>query len=68
MARRLIREIDRIPAERSTTYEIRRIFEDPADDPPSLEPDRERELSGPARFREGSSGDQSALLQIEELS
>jgi FO synthase len=66
--RRLIREIGRIPAERSTLYDIRRIFKDPADDPPSLEPDRERELSGPARFRTATARDQSTLLQIEELS
>ena len=65
--RRLIREIGRIPAERSTTYEIRRIFKDPADDPPSLEPARERELAGPARFRTATARDESALLQIEEL-
>ncbi len=65
--RRLIREVGRIPAERTTKYEIRRIFKDPADDPPSLEPDREAELSGPARFRQASDRDRSALLQIEEL-
>jgi FO synthase len=36
--RRLIREIGRIPVERSTLYKEIRRFEDPADDPPSLEP------------------------------
>jgi len=51
--RRLIREIGRVPIERSTTYEILRRFDDPAQDPPSLEPGREIELSGPARYREG---------------
>jgi FO synthase subunit 2 len=28
-----IREMGRVPAERTTTYELRRVFEDPADDP-----------------------------------
>jgi len=49
--RRLIREMGRVPVERSTTYRILRRFDDPALDPPSLEPERERELSGPRRFR-----------------
>jgi FO synthase len=49
--RRLIREMGRTPAERSTKYEILRVFEDPALDPPSLEPSRHREMSGPARWR-----------------
>jgi len=49
--RRLIRECGRIPVERSTTYRILRRFEDPALDPPSLEPAVKRELSGPARHR-----------------
>ena len=49
--RRLIREIGRTPVERSTTYEILRRFDDPTLDPPSLEPDVERELSGPERWR-----------------
>ncbi len=31
--RRMIREAGRIPAERTTTYEIRRVFDDPARDP-----------------------------------
>ena len=48
--RRLIRELGRTPAERSTKYEILRVFEDPAQDPPSLEPRRETRLSGPARW------------------
>ena len=30
---------------------ILRRFDDPADDPPSLEPEQPRELSGPARWR-----------------
>jgi len=34
-----------------TTYRILRRFEDPALDPPSLEPSRERVLSGPGRYR-----------------
>lgn len=49
--RRLIREVGRIPAERSTRYEILRVFEDPAQDPPSLEPARRVDLSGPARWK-----------------
>jgi FO synthase len=49
--RRLIREIGRSPVERSTTYRVLRRFDDPAQDPPSLEPKSERELSGPTRWR-----------------
>ncbi len=49
--RRLIREMGRTPVERSTTYRILRRYDDPALDPPSLEPKQERELSGPRRFR-----------------
>jgi len=49
--RRLIRELGRTPVERATTYEILRRFEDPALDPPSLEPVRPRLLSGPERWR-----------------
>ncbi len=49
--RRLIREIGRTPVERSTTYGVLRRFDDPALDPPSLEPERAGELSGPARWR-----------------
>ena len=49
--RRLIREMGRVPVQRSTTYEVLQRFEDPAQDPPSLEPPPVRELSGPARWR-----------------
>jgi FO synthase len=49
--RRLIREMGRVPVQRSTTYDVLRRFDDPALDPPSLEPAAERELSGPARWR-----------------
>ena len=49
--RRLIREAGRTPVERSTKYDILRRFEDPAQDPPSLEPAQDRELAGPRRFR-----------------
>ncbi len=52
--RKYIREIGRTPVERSTTYQVLRRFEDPALDPPSLEPDRQVELSGPERWRDGS--------------
>jgi FO synthase len=51
--RRLIREVGRTPVERSTSYRVLRRFDDPALDPPSLEPDRRLALSGPGRFREG---------------
>ncbi len=49
--RRLIREVGRIPVERSTCYETLARFEDPAQDPPPLEPAAEVALSGPARSR-----------------
>ncbi|TFG95827.1 MAG: 7,8-didemethyl-8-hydroxy-5-deazariboflavin synthase subunit CofH [Myxococcales bacterium] len=49
--RRLIREIGRTPVERSTSYDVLRRFDDPAQDPPSLEPKSARELSGPTRWR-----------------
>ncbi len=49
--RRLIREIGRIPVERTTTYGTLRRYDDPEKDPPSLEPAVERELSGPTRWR-----------------
>lgn len=49
--RRLIREVGRVPVERSTTYRVLRRFDDPAQDPPSLEPERDRQLSGPTRWR-----------------
>jgi FO synthase len=49
--RRLIRELDRVPVERTTLYDVVQRFEDPALDPPSLEPEHRVELSGPARSR-----------------
>jgi len=49
--RRLAREVGRTPVERSTTYAVLRRFDDPAQDPPSLEPRAPRELSGPTRWR-----------------
>jgi FO synthase len=49
--RRLIREIGRTPVQRSTTYDVVARFDDPALDPPSLEPEKPRELSGPTRWR-----------------
>jgi FO synthase len=51
--RALIREVGRAPVERSTTYEILRRFDDPALDPPSLEPRPASPLSGPGRMRAG---------------
>jgi len=53
--RQLIRSVGRTPVERSTTYQILRRFDDPAEDPPSLEPEQKSELSGPARWRLASS-------------
>jgi FO synthase len=49
--RRLIRDLGRTPVERSTTYRVLRRFDDPALDPPSLEPSKPVELSGPTRWR-----------------
>ncbi len=49
--RRLIRDVGRTPVQRSTTYEVLRRFDDPAEDPPSLEPQEPAELSGPTRWR-----------------
>jgi FO synthase len=49
--RRLIREVGRVPVERTTRYGVRRRFDDPALDPPSLEPDRRAALAGPGRWR-----------------
>ena len=50
--RRLIREVGRTPVERSTLYDVLRRFEDPADDPPSLEQAGPVRISGPRRVRE----------------
>jgi len=50
--RRLIRELGRVPVERTTTYGQLARFVDPALDPPSLEPDRPVELAGPSRQRD----------------
>jgi FO synthase len=49
--RRLIREVGRAPVQRSTTYDTVQRFDDPALDPPSLEPRKPQELSGPTRWR-----------------
>jgi len=49
--RRLIRELGRTPVERTTLYDVVQRFDDPALDPPSLEPDHEIRLAGPARSR-----------------
>lgn len=49
--RRLIRELGRVPVERTTLYKTVQRFEDPALDPPSLETKAGVELSGPARWR-----------------
>lgn len=52
--RRLIREMGRVPVQRSTTYEALQRFENPAQDPASLEPPQVRELSGPTRWRKAN--------------
>ena len=49
--RRLIRELGRVPVERTTLYETVQRFEDPALDPASREPSTEVDLSGPSRWR-----------------
>ena len=49
--RRLIRDVGRTPVQRSTTYQVLARFDDPAQDPPSLEPPKTPELSGPTRWR-----------------
>ena len=49
--RRLIRELGRVPVERTTLYDVVQRFDDPAKDPESREPRKEVELSGPARSR-----------------
>jgi len=53
--RRLIREMGRTPVERSTCYDVLRRFDDPAQDPPSLEPRAGEDLSGPRRWRDEGS-------------
>ena len=54
--RRLIREVGRTPVERNTSYGVLRRFDDPALDPPSLEPDRRAPVAGPGRWREPRGG------------
>ncbi len=54
--RQLVRSVGRVPVERTTLYEVRRRFDDPALDPPSLEPQEERTLSGPTRWRLAEEG------------
>jgi 7,8-didemethyl-8-hydroxy-5-deazariboflavin synthase CofH subunit len=49
--RRLIREVGRTPVERTTTYRILRRFDNPALDPPSLEPLARGTRAGPTRWR-----------------
>ncbi len=45
--RRLIREIGRVPVERSTLYKPLQRFEDPVQDPPSLEPGQRAAAKAP---------------------
>jgi FO synthase len=49
--RRLIRELGRVPVERTTLYGVVQRFVDPALDPPSREPQKTVDLSGPSRWR-----------------
>jgi len=68
--RRLIRELDRVPVERTTLYDVVQRFEDPALDPESLEPRKEVDLSGPARSRRklataGSHGSGDSATALE---
>jgi hypothetical protein len=65
--RRLIREIGRTPIERSTTYATLRRFDDPALDPPSLEPKAEPALSGPTRWRLQQERAQKAAAEPSEV-
>jgi hypothetical protein len=65
--RRLIREMGRTPVERSTTYKVLRRFDDPAQDPPSLEPEHLRPMAGPSRFR-GEAGVARVRERIEAAS
>ena len=65
--RRLIREMGRTPVERSTTYQVLRRFDDPAQDPPSLEPEHLRPMAGPSRFR-GEAGVARVRERIEAAS
>ncbi len=59
--RRLIRELGRVPVERTTLYGVVQRFEDPALDPVSLEPEKSIDLSGPARSRRAVEADGVAL-------
>ncbi len=61
--RRLIRELGRVPVERSTLYKTIQRFEDPALDPASLEPAKEVNLSGPGRWRNRLEAVQPAILR-----
>ena len=60
--RRLIRELGRVPVERSTLYKTIQRFEDPALDPASLEPAKEVNPSGPGRWRNRLEAVQPAIL------
>jgi FO synthase len=63
--RRLIREMGRTPVQRSTVYDVLRRFDDPALDPPSLEPEHRVELAGPRRFRAEDSLPRVRLARAE---
>jgi FO synthase len=59
--RRLIRELGRVPVERTTLYGVVQRFEDPALDPVSLEPEKAVALAGPARSRRSVENGSPAL-------
>lgn len=58
--RRLIREVGRVPVERTTLYDVVRRFDDPARDPESREPKKAVDLAGPARSRRKLVGAEAA--------
>jgi len=62
--RRLVRELGRVPVERNTRYGVLRRFDDPALDPPSLEPDHRKALHGPERWREERGAGASAEPRV----
>jgi 7,8-didemethyl-8-hydroxy-5-deazariboflavin synthase CofH subunit len=66
--RRLIRELGRVPVERTTLYKTVARFEDPELDPPSLEPEqKEVDISGPGRWRKKLEAVQPAVMPVGGL-
>ena len=56
--RQVIREMGRVPAERATTYELRRVFADPAQDPV--------DALDTVEYDEKRFGTYNVLLQLED--